>query len=314
MGKVRLPKIVVIVGPTASGKSVLAVRLARRVGGEIVSADSRLLYKGMDIGTAKPPRDSGAPRRMTGPALYMSSGVPHHLIDVAMPSRTLTLADYKRRAIRAIRGILKRGRVPILVGGTGLYVRAIVDNLQIPEVPPDMKYRASLERKGKGWILKRLKKLDPDYAARIGPNPRYATRALEVMRATGKPFGAQQGKGEPLFDALVVGIDPGKKALDVRIDRRIDAMVKTGLVVEVKKLARRYAWDLPSMSGIGYRELKAHFEGDISLKEAIDDIKTNTRRYAKRQMTWWRRINKVKWFRTPSEAFRVSENWLKSGK
>jgi len=294
----KLPRIVVIVGPTASGKTALAVKLAKKVGGEVVSADSRLLYKGMDIGTAKPTKKEMA-------------GVPHHLIDVVPPSRTLTLADYKRRAVRAIRGILKRGRVPIVVGGTGLYVRAIVENLQIPEVPPDPAYRAFLGRKGKDWILKRLKKLDPDYAARIGPNPRYAVRALEVIRATGKPFSAQQGKGEPLFDALVVGIDPGKKELDRRIDRRVDGMIDAGLVAEAKKLARRYAWHLPSMSGIGYHELKAHFEERLSLDEAVKSIKTDTRRYAKRQMTWWRRINKVVWFKDPKAAFRKVEIWLK---
>lgn len=316
------PKIVVIVGPTASGKSALAVRLAKKVGGEIVSADSRLLYKGMDIGTAKPVRDSEpSPPRVAargklrrGPRIYMSSGIPHHLIDVVPPSRTLTLAEYKRRAIRAIRAILKRGRVPIVVGGTGLYVRAIVENLQIPEVPPDPKYRAFLESKGKEWILKRVKKLDPDYAARIGPNPRYATRALEVIRATGKPFGAQQGKGEPLFDALTIGIDPGKKELGRRMDRRVDAMIRSGLVEEARSLARRHDWDLPSMSGIGYRELKAYFEGAIDLKQATIEMKSDTRRYAKRQMTWWRRINKVEWFREPQAAFRRAEIWLKSAK
>jgi len=293
-----LPKIVVIVGPTASGKTALAVRLAKAVGGEIVSADSRLTYRGMDIGTAKPTeRERG--------------GVPHHLIDVAPPSKTLTLAEYKRRAVRAVRAVLKRGRVPIVVGGTGLYVRAIVENLEIPEVPPDPNYRAFLAGKGKEWVLKRLAKLDPEYAARIGPNPRYATRALEVIRATGKPFGAQQGKGEPLFDALIVGLYPGKRELELRIGKRVDAMLRSGLVTEAKKLSRRHGWEAPAMSGIGYRELKPYLEGSIDLKKAAEDIKTNTRKYAKRQMTWWRSINKVKWFGNPKDALQEVKKWLK---
>lgn len=301
MSAKRLPKIVVVVGPTASGKSALAVRLAKKVGGEIISADSRLSYKGMDIGTAKPTREE-------------MDGVPHHLIDVVPPSGTLTLAEYKRRAVRAMRGVIRRGRVPIVVGGTGLYVRAIVENFEIPEVAPDARYRASLERKGKDWVLARLKILDPEYSARIGPNARYAVRALEVIRATGKPFGAQQAKGEPLFDALVVGLDPGKEALAAKIDRRVDAMLKEGLVAEVKRLSRRNGWELPAMSGIGYKELKPYLEGSISLEKAVEDIKADTKRYAKRQMTWWRGMKAVKWFSDPKAAFRIVEKWLKSAK
>lgn len=297
----HLPKIIVVVGPTASGKSALAVRLAKKIGGEVISADSRLLYKGMDIGTAKPTRAEMA-------------GVPHHLIDVVPPSKTLTLAEYKRRAIRAMRGVIRRGRVPIVVGGTGLYVRSIVENFEIPEVPPDARYRASLERKGKDWILARLKILDPEYAARIGPNIRYAIRALEVIRATGKPFGSQQAKGEPLFDALIIGLDPGKEALAARIDKRVDAMLKDGLVAEVKRLIGRNAWELPSMSGIGYRELKPFLEGSSTLERAVEDIKTNTKRYAKRQMTWWRGMDKIAWFSDSKEAFREVEKLLKLAK
>jgi tRNA dimethylallyltransferase len=297
----KLPKIIVIVGPTASGKSAAAVALAKRARGEIVSADSRLLYKGMDIGTAKPTEKEMA-------------GVAHHLIDLVPPDRALTLAEYKRRAVRAIRGILKRGRLPIVVGGTGLYVRAVVENLEIPEVPPDPAYRAYVERKGKDWALKRLKKLDPEYAARIGPNPRYATRALEVIRATGRPFGAQQGKGKPLFDALVLGLDPGKEELDRRIGRRVDAMARSGLVEEVRRLARRYGWEPPSMSGIGYGELRPHLEGAIDLETALEAVKTDTRRYAKRQMTWWRHMGGVRWFKRPEALERAALIWLKSAK
>jgi tRNA dimethylallyltransferase len=295
------PRIVVIVGPTASGKSALAVRLAKKLGGEIVSADSRLLYKGMDIGTAKP---SAAERR----------SVPHHLIDIVPPSRTLTLAEFKRRAVRAIRGIVRRDRVPILVGGTGLYVQAIVENMEIPEVPPDPAYRAFLERKGKAWILSRLEKLDPAYAARIGPNPRYAARALEVIRATGRPFGGQQGKGKPLFEALLLGLDPGKAALRRRIARRVGAMFRAGLVGEVRRLAGRYGWDVPAMSGIGYRELKPLLEGTIGAREAEKTLVKRTSLYAKRQMTWWRRMKGIRWFTDPKQALREAISWLNTAK
>lgn len=304
MATKRLPKIVVIVGPTASGKSRAAIRLAKKVRGEIVSADSRLLYRGMDIGTAKPTAKE-------------RGGISHHLIDVLPPTRTLTLAEYKREALRAIRGILKRGRLPIVVGGTGLYVQALVENLDIPEVPPDPAYRAFLERKGKEWILARLRKLDPDYAARIGPNPRYASRALEVIRATGKPFGAQQGKGKPLFDALVVGIDPGKRALERRIRLRVRAMAARGLLDEVRALVKRHgdASRAPALhAAIGYRELMPVLRGETTLADALKAVETSTRRYAKRQMTWWRRGPKVMWFRTPETALRTALFWLKSAK
>lgn len=298
-----LPKIVVIVGPTASGKTALAVRLAKKSGGEIVSADSRLLYRGMDVGTAKPTEKEMA-------------GVPHHLIDLVPPTRQLTLSDYKRRALKAIRGILKRGKTPILVGGTGLYVRAIVENLEIPEVPPDPAYRTYMERKGKAWILARLKKLDPEYAARIGPNPRYASRALEVIRATGKPFGAQQGKGEPLFDALTIGLDPGKEELDRRIRLRVRKMAKAGLLDEVRRLRRRYAGKEAGAlaTAIGYRELFPVLDGKMTLEEGLDAIVASTRAYAKRQMTWFRHMAKIRWFGHPKEAQKLALFWLKSAK
>ncbi len=296
-----LPRIVVIVGPTASGKSSAALRLAKKLGGEIVSADSRLLYRGMDIGTAKPTKAEQAE-------------VPHHLIDVVAPSKTLTLSEYKRLALKAIRDILKRGRLPIVVGGTGLYVRALIENLAIPEVPPNPKFRSFLEKKGKDWILARVKKLDPEYAERIGPNARYATRALEVIEATGKPFSAQQGIGPKLFDALVIGIDPGKEALKKRIAKRVASMFRSGLVDEARSLEKKYSEALPSMSGIGYSELFPYFRDEVSLKEARSLIIRNTEQYAKRQMTWWRRIGGVLWVKSPEAAHKEALIWLKQAK
>lgn len=293
-----LPKIVVILGPTATGKSALAVRLAKKVGGEIVSADSRLIYKGMDIGTAKP-------------SLRERGGVPHHLIDLVPPSRTLTLSEWKRRAVRAIRGILRRGRVPIVVGGTGLYVQALVENHAIPEVPPDPAFRARLQKLAAAEICNRLEKLDPEYAARIGPNPRYAIRALEVMRATGRKVSEAPKKGAPLFDALLIGLDPGEKDLKRRIGLRTDAMIEAGLIDEVRRLKRKHHADLPAMSGIGYREILAHLDAGTPLKEAVVAIKTRTWQYAKRQMTWFKRMKDIRWFKAPEAALRHALIWLK---
>lgn len=296
-----LPRILCIVGPTASGKSALAYRLAKTLGGEIVSADSRLLYQGMDIGTAKPTKEE---RRH----------VPHHMIDIVPPAKTLTLSEYKRRALRAIRGVLRRGRVPIVVGGTGLYVRTLVENLEIPEVPPNERYREFLRKKGTAWILERVEKLDPEYAKRIGPNPRFATRALEVMKATGKPFSSLQGKGPQLFDVHLIGLLPAPRALKRRIGARVNAMFREGLEEEASLLAKKFDTALPSMSGIGYRELWPYFRGECSLAEAKKAIARNTEQYAKRQMTWWRGMKGIEWFSAPEAALRSAKKWLYSAK
>jgi tRNA dimethylallyltransferase len=291
------PKAIVIVGPTASGKTSLAIRLAKRFGGEVVSADSRLIYKGMDIGTAKPTRSEMA-------------GIPHHLIDLVSPARILTTAEWKRKALRAIRGILKRGRLPVIVGGTGLYVRALVDNLDIPQVPPDLRFRATLRNWPTGQICDALKKKDPAYAARIGPNPRYAIRALEVMRATGKTMTEMQRQGEPLFDFLRIGLRASKPELEARISKRVKGMIRLGLLKEVKTLVKRHDWNLPAMSGIGYREIGRHLRGEITLKDALREIVTHTRQYAKRQMTWFKKDKKIRWFRGKMRLNATIKKWL----
>jgi tRNA dimethylallyltransferase len=293
-----LPKILVIVGPTASGKTALAVALAKAFGGEIVSADSRLLYKGMDIGTAKP---TARERR----------GVRHHLIDIVRPDETLTLSEYKARALRAIGGILKRGRLPVLIGGTGLYVQAIVDNFEIPGVPPDHRFRLKAQKRTPEAVLRQLEKRDPEYAARIGTNLRYAIRALEVMRATGKTVTELQKRGEPLFDALQIGLSLPKDVLVGRIARRVSRMKRAGLAAEVKRLAKKYSWDLPAMSGIGYRELRPYLETHGSLKQALEEVRIHTRKYAKRQMTWFKRDKRIVWLSAGNGAKMMVKNWLK---
>jgi len=292
-----LPKLLVIVGPTASGKTALAERLARRFGGEIVSADSRTIYKGMDIGTAKPRRKTGSPR--------------YHLIDVVRPDQPFTLAEYQRRALRAIRGILRRGKLPVLVGGTGLYVSAVIDNLEIPAVPPQEKLRAELGRKSVSELYALLASVDPISARRTGPhNARRMIRALEVLAIGGERFSAQLRKGPPLFDALAIGLAVPREALYRAIDRRVDRMMREGFMAEVLRLRKGLnSPELPAMSGIGYAELNAAIEGRMTLPEAVARIKFRTHQYARRQITWWKRDHRVKWLKRADSAIPVVRKW-----
>ena len=269
------------------------MRIAKRLNGEIVSADSRLLYKGMDIGTAKPTKRDRA-------------AIPHHLIDVVAPSSTLTLSAYQAKAIRAIKDILRRGKLPILVGGTGLYVRAIVDNLRIPEVPPNTRLRSQLEAMPRPELFRWLRALDPEYAARAGANPRYAIRALEVIKMTGQPFSLLQGKGEPLFDAMQIGINPSAPHLEARIATRVRAMAKAGLVKEVRGLIKKFGSNAAALSGIGYRELFPYLNGTTTLKNALEAVRLHTRHYAKRQMTWFKKDPKITWVTSPEKALALA--------
>lgn len=309
-----LPKLIVIVGPTASGKTDLALSLAKRFKGEIISADSRQMYRGTEIGSDTPvgkwKRGKDEKRRT-----FFVRGVPHYLMGFLSPKRTFTAAQFKDHAIRISRDIRERGHVPILVGGTGLYISSIVDNLSIPQVPPDPAFRKRMERLSTARLRAMLVKKDPAYAKRIPKeNRRYMIRALEVATKTGKAFSELQSKGEPLFDVLILGVRRPRPELYARIDRRVDAMMRRGLLAEAKKLGRRHGWDLPAMSGLGHRQLGLSLEGRITLEEAVRLIKRDTRRYAKRQMTWLRREKRVRWVVGKAEANRVVRSFLKTAK
>lgn len=274
-------KIVAVLGPTASGKTALAIGLAARFGGEIVSADSRLVYRGMDIGTAKP---TAAER----------ARVPHHLIDVTTPDAQWDVTRWTAAARATIADIAARGRLPLVVGGTAQYTVALLDGWEPPAVPPDPNYRAALEARaateGVSALLAELAAVDAEAAERTGPNLRRIIRALEVIRATGQPFSAQRGRGPKPYDDLRLALTLPRDLLYARIDARAGAMVAAGLVDEVRGLfAAGYDRALPAMSGIGYAQIAAYLAGERTLDEAKADIRHATHRYARHQLTWLRR-------------------------
>jgi len=272
--------LIVILGPTAVGKTEVSIALAERMEGEIVSADSRLFYRGMDIGTAKPTPEE-------------RERVPHHLIDVADPDEGWNLAIYIREARQVIENIYQRGRLPFLVGGTGQYIEALVEGWRIPGVKPDPELRAAIrdwaEKIGVGGLRKRLRYLDPEAAQNIdGPNLRRMVRALEVIFRSGQKFSEQQGQGPTPYHVLKLGLTRPREALYDRIDQRIDNMFEAGFIQEVKSLLEAgYDPDLPPLSAIGYRQIIYYLDGVITLEEAIRQMKSRSRKYVRKQANWF---------------------------
>jgi tRNA dimethylallyltransferase len=298
--------LVVLVGPTAVGKSELAVQLALRLGGEIVSADSRQFYRGMDIGTAKPTPEE---RRL----------VPHHLIDVADPDEVWSLATFQQAARGAIVAIHARHKLPLLVGGTGQYVRAVAHGWEIPPVAPFPKLRQALEawagEVSPAGLHARLAVVDPSAAAGIDPrNLRRTIRALEVIFSTGRPFSAQRQSGPSPFRLFMVGLSRPRPELYAQIDARIQSMFAAGFVDEVRRLlALGYSPSLPTLSAIGYREVVACLRGEISMEEAVTLMKRRTRDYVRRQANWFRQDDpEIHWYQAGPEAVDVIETAIKT--
>jgi len=283
-----MSSLVAIVGPTAIGKSSLALELGRTFGGEIINADSRQVYRYMDIGTAKP-------------TLEERAVVPHHLIDVVNPDQDFNLALYQSKVRKIIDDIQRRRKPALLVGGSGLYVWAILEGWRIPAVPPDHVMRQELEARaqseGVKALYEELKQLDPNAAERIDPrNVRRLIRAIEVSRQ-GKPFSRLQEK-EPFVNSLVIGLTTDRTDLYQRIDARVDSMMEKGLLTEVEGLITKgYGFDLPSMSGLGYKQIGMFLQGEIDLPTAIQQIKGNTHRFARHQYNWFRlQDERIHWF------------------
>ena len=298
------PKLIVILGPTASGKTGLALKLAEKFNGEIINADSRQVYKEMDIGTNKTENQKSV-------KLEIKTDIPTHLISVINPDEKFSLSQYKKLAIEKIKGTQRRNKIPFLVGGTGLYISSVIDNLKIPKAPPNEKIREKLEKLNSKELFNKLKKVDLKSAKIIGENnKRKLIRALEVYEITGKPFSFQQTKSKPLFNILQIGIKTDREKLYKKIDQRVDKMVEIGLVEETKNLAEKYSFDLPAMSGIGYREIGLYLQNKIALDEAIQKMKFRTHQYARRQMTWFRRDERIKWIENYKEAEKLVKKFL----
>lgn len=269
--------LLVIVGATAVGKTALSLELAQQFDGEIISADSRLFYRGMDVGTAKP-------------TAVEQALVPHHLIDVCDPDETLTLADYQQLAYRTIDQVQANGRLPILVGGTGQYVRAVVEGWGIPRAAPQPALRQALADLGGPELARWLRYLDPAAAEKLDPrNVRRVIRALEVTLVKGRPISELQRKQPPPYRICQIGLQRERESLYQRIDDRVDLMMADGLLAELEELRDAgYGRSLPSMSGLGYRQLWVYLAGEMSLDEAVERIKFETHRFARQQATWFR--------------------------
>jgi len=282
-------KIVVIVGPTASGKSSLAVKIAQKFNGEIISADSRQVYKGMDIGTGKIAKKEMAK-------------IPHHLLDVVSPKKQFTVARYKRLVAQAIKKIIKRGKIPVICGGTGFYIQVITENISIPEIKPDVKLRVALEKKTTKELFSQLKKMDPRRAKNIDQNNRRRLiRALEIIIKSGKKVPLL--KSEPKYETLFIGVKRGMKELKELIQSRLLKRLKIGMVKEVINLKKSgLSWKRLEDFGLEYRYVAYYLQNKLSYDEMIKKLQKEIEHYAKRQMTWFSRNKKINWIKNQSEV------------
>ena len=275
------PKVIAIVGPTASGKTDYAINLAGKIGGEIVSADSRLVYKGFDIGTAKP-------------AMEERKGIPHYMIDIVEPEVDYSAGLYADDAQKVINNILERGKIPVAAGGTGLYFRLLLENYDVPKVEPDYEMREELKEYPSVELDKRLQRIDRHRASEIDPNDKKKIiRAIEMAEHLEKPL--SEYKKDPLYDVEWIGINCTRDILYERINRRVDLMIEKGLIDETRELLKKHGRIKNLVCTIGYQEMIAYLDGALTLEEAKDKLKQNTRNYAKRQLTWFRKNKDIKW-------------------
>ena len=277
------PKVIAIVGPTASGKTSYSIELAKKCNGEIISADSRLVYKGFDIGTAKP-------------TIKEQAEVPHHMIDIVEPEFEYTAGLYKDEASKIIIDILSRNRTPIIVGGTGLYIDILLKNFNLPKFEPNKNLRAELNKFNNEELYERLISMDAGAKDTINiSDKKKIIRAIEIIKNTGKTLKDSRGVNTQLYDVEWIGKNFDRKTLYKRIDNRVDSMIENGLIDETKYLLKRHGKIPNLIYTIGYKEILKFLDGDLEINEAVNLLKKNTRNYAKRQLTWFRRNQNIKW-------------------
>lgn len=283
------PKVIVICGPTASGKTSLSISLAKKINGEIVSCDSMQIYKEMDIGSAKP-------------TVEEMQEIKHYLVDFVSPEKRYSVSEYKEDASKAIEEIINKGKTPIIVGGTGLYLNSLIYNIQYNEMEVDLNYRRELEKEAEEYGLEvlynRAKEIDPEAMEKVSANDKKRiTRVLEIYNVTGrnKTELEKKSRKEVPYNYLIFGINMERSILYDRINKRVDIMLEQGLIEEVKNLINKYSNMPTAMQGLGYKEVKEFLDGNISKEEMIEKIKMETRRYAKRQITWFKRIKNIIW-------------------
>ncbi len=277
------PKVIAIVGATASGKTAYSIELAKKIDGEIISADSRLVYKGFNIGTAKP-------------TIGEREGIPHYMIDIVEPEFDYSAGLYKKEGTAVIEKILKKRKTPIIVGGTGLYIDILLKNFDLPEIEANKELRDKLKNLSKSELFEKLEKLDKNAAQTIDPNDsKKIIRAIEIISTTGKSLANSRGKNESNYEVEWIGKNFVRKTLYERIDKRVDIMVEDGLIEETKSLLEKHGRIPNIVNTIGYREIIGYLDNLYSLDDALDLLKKNTRNYAKRQLTWFRRNDEIKW-------------------
>lgn len=285
----KKPKIIALVGSTASGKTNIAIQIAKHLNGEIISADSRLVYKDFNIGTAKPTSEE-------------TDNIPHYLIDIESPTVTYTVSRYKKEADEKIKEIINKNKVPIITGGTGFYIKALLEGLNIPDVYPDQEFREEMEnfvlKQGKEALYKKLQKSDPEMAKKLMQNDSFRIiRALEVQRATGQKMSEQQTTSECEYDVRYFGLNAeDRDFLYERINQRVLIMQQQGLIEEVENLIKKYGRTNSLLKTLGYKEICEYFDNKYTLNETLEKIQQNTRHFAKRQLTWFRANKNINWF------------------